>query len=114
MRVNLNGLGQALDGDRTSTGAICIASDDGYLSEGRPVLRQGDTTTVCPLCDRTGVIVEGNPYFISNGRPVAVDSALVDCGCPSGSNRVLAPLRDVGPSIVGSQIASLEVMLVCR
>ncbi|MFD3213947.1 PAAR domain-containing protein, partial [Pseudomonas sp. LR_7] len=27
-----------------------------------------------------------------NGRPVAVDGALVDCGCPSGNNRVVAPL----------------------
>ncbi|MFB4392097.1 MULTISPECIES: PAAR domain-containing protein [unclassified Pseudomonas] len=92
LRVNLNGKGQALDGDSTTTGAVCIASGVGYRSNGREVLRQGDSTTPCPECGKVGTIVEGVPFFISNGRPVAVDGALVDCGCPSGNNRVVAPL----------------------
>lgn len=106
MRVNLNGQGQALDGDSTSTGAICIASGDSYWSEGRLVLRQGDTTTACPLCNEIGVIAEGTPYFISDGRPVVVDGALVACGCPSGSNRVVAPLHSAVPSVQGAPVVS--------
>ncbi|CAI3804409.1 hypothetical protein GLGCALEP_03616 [Pseudomonas sp. MM221] len=39
MRVSLEGLGQAVDGDVTTTGATCIATGAGYLDEGRMVLR---------------------------------------------------------------------------
>lgn len=42
MRVNLEGKGQAVDGDVTTTGAVCIATGAGYLDEGRMVLREGD------------------------------------------------------------------------
>ncbi|MFD3213654.1 PAAR domain-containing protein, partial [Pseudomonas sp. LR_7] len=65
LRVNLNGKGQALDGDTTTTGAVCIASGVGYRSNGREVLRQGDSTTPCPECGKVGTIVEGVPFFIS-------------------------------------------------
>lgn len=92
LRVNLNGKGQALDGDMTSTGAVCIASGINYQANDRAVLRQGDSTTPCPVCGEVGTVVEGVPWFVSYGRPVAVDGALVACGCPSGSNRVVAPL----------------------
>ncbi|UVL02148.1 PAAR domain-containing protein [Pseudomonas sp. B21-047] len=92
MRVNLGGKGQAVDGDVTTTGAICIAAGLGYLSNGRRVLREGDKTTPCPRCGEQGTVVEGVRYFISNGQAVAMDGALVACGCPSGSNRVVAPL----------------------
>ena len=85
MRVSLDGLGQAVDGDVTTTGAICIATGEGYLDEGRMVLRMGDPTTPCPLCGLEGKVVEGVWHFISDGQPVAMDGALVDCGCPEGS-----------------------------
>ncbi len=97
MRVNLEGLGQAVDGDMTTTGAICIATGEGYLDEGRMVLRMGDPTTPCPLCGLEGKVVEGVWHFISDGQPVAMDGALVDCGCPEGTNRVIAPLGEMPP-----------------
>ncbi|AJA12911.1 hypothetical protein RPPX_05955 [Pseudomonas putida S12] len=97
MRVSLDGLGQAVDGDVTTTGAICIATGEGYLDEGRMVLRMGDPTTPCPLCGLEGKVVEGVWHFISDGQPVAMDGALVDCGCPEGSNRVVAPLGEMPP-----------------
>lgn len=92
MRTSLEGKGQAVDGDVTTTGAVCIATDAGYLDEGRMVLREGDHTTPCPLCGQEGVIAEGADFVISDGRRVAMDGALVLCGCPPGSNRVVAPL----------------------
>lgn len=95
MRVNLGGKGQAVDGDVTTTGAVCIATGLGYLSNGRRVLREGDRTTPCPLCGDEGTVAEGVWHFISDGHAVAMDGALVDCGCPSGSNRVVAPLDEV-------------------
>lgn len=108
MRVSLEGLGQALDGDVTTTGAICIATGEGYLDEGRRVLRMGDPTTPCPLCGIEGKVVEGVGHFISDGQPVAMDGALVDCGCPEGSNRVIAPLGDMPPPWPVASRSSLE------
>ncbi|MBK4997895.1 PAAR domain-containing protein [Pseudomonas sp. S31] len=98
MRVNIDGLGQAVDGDHTTTGAVCIATGEGYICEGRLVLRQGDLTTPCPLCGLEGRVAEGVWHFISDGQPVAVDGALVNCGCPEGTNRVVAPLGEMPPA----------------
>lgn len=91
-RVSLDGKGQAVDGDVTTTGAICIASGESYICDGRKVLRVGDSTTECPLCCQPGVVVEGYLGWISDGQPLAMDGSLVACGCPNGSNRVVAPL----------------------
>lgn len=93
-RVILDGKGQALDGDHTTTGAVCIASGRSYLAGGQNVLREGDTTTDCPECGEPGVVVEGCPHFLSDDRMVATDGALVVCGCSSGANRVVAPLHE--------------------
>ncbi|MFT0869881.1 PAAR domain-containing protein [Pseudomonas sp. CAM1A] len=97
-RVSLDGKGQAVDGDVTTTGAICIASGEGYICDGRKVLRVGDSTTECPLCCQPGVVVEGYHGWISDGQPLAMDGSLVACGCPDGSNRVVAPLGGMAPS----------------
>jgi len=99
MRVNLEGKGQAVDGDVTTTGAVCIATGAGYLDEGRMVLREGDHTTPCPLCGQVGTVAEGVDHFISDGQRVAMDGALVVCGCSPGSNRVVAPLYEAPPSM---------------
>lgn len=98
MRTSLEGKGQAVDGDVTTTGAVCIATGAGYLDEGRMVLREGDRTTPCPLCGQEGMVAEGVDHFISDGRRVAMDGALVVCGCSPGSNRVVAPVNEVPPS----------------
>ena len=91
MRVIIDGKGQAVDGDDTTTGAVCIATGDGYICDGRIVLRVGDKTTACPLCAEPGTVAEGAPCFISDGSEVAVDGSLVQCACPPGTNRVVAP-----------------------
>ncbi|MCX2888184.1 MULTISPECIES: PAAR domain-containing protein [Pseudomonas] len=98
MRVSLEGKGQAVDGDVTTTGAVCIATDAGYLDEGRMVLREGDHTTACPVCGQVGMVAEGVEHVISDGRRVAMDGALVLCGCSPGSNRVVAPVNEIPPS----------------
>jgi len=98
MRAILGGKAQAVDGDFTTTGAVCIATGAGYLDEGRRVLREGDPTTSCPLCGQEGIVAEGVDFFLSEGRRVATDSALVLCGCSVGSNRVVAPMHQAPPS----------------
>lgn len=98
MRASLGGKAQAVDGDVTTTGAVCIATGAGYLDEGRMVLREGDRTTPCPLCGQEGTVAEGVDFFLSEGRRVATDGALVLCGCSVGSNRVVAPMHEAPPS----------------
>ncbi|MFI7856582.1 PAAR domain-containing protein [Pseudomonas promysalinigenes] len=89
-RISIHGKGQALEGDLTTTGAVCVASITNYRAGNRLALRLGDVTTTCPKCKEPGVIVEGVPFFNINGKPGVVDEALVKCGCPNGSNRVIA------------------------
>ncbi|MDM9590213.1 hypothetical protein ACI2OW_15795 [Pseudomonas shirazica] len=59
MRMNFFGRYQGLDGDETTTGAICIASQARGRVHGRNWLLQGEPTTPCPLCGQAGTIVEG-------------------------------------------------------
>ncbi|UVL06297.1 PAAR domain-containing protein [Pseudomonas sp. B21-047] len=89
-RISIHGKGQALDGDITTTGAVCIASSTNYRGDNRRALRLGDATTECPNCKKVGVIVEGVNAFVIGGKPAVVDGALVKCDCPNGSNRVIA------------------------
>lgn len=96
-RTNIFGKGQGLDGDLTTTGATCIASQSRGTFNGRRWLIEGDRTTACPRCGVDGVIIEGEQRWVQDGRPTAVDGTLVKCGCPLGSNRVVAPLHQ-GPT----------------
>ncbi|MFA7903970.1 S-type pyocin domain-containing protein [Enterobacter cloacae] len=90
-RTDNYGRGQALENDKTTTGARCIASITDSTEFGRRILRVGDKTTPCPRCGKRGVIVSGEPRVSFHGVPVAVHGSEVHCGCPSGSNRVIAP-----------------------
>lgn len=90
-RTDNYGRGQALENDRTTTGARCIASITDSTEFGRRILRVGDKTTPCPRCGKRGVIVSGEPRVSFHGVPVAVHGSEVHCGCPPGSNRVIAP-----------------------
>ncbi|HCJ7623542.1 TPA: S-type pyocin domain-containing protein [Enterobacter hormaechei subsp. xiangfangensis] len=90
-RTDNYGRGQALENDRTTTGARCIASITDSTEFGRRILRVGDKTTPCPRCGKQGVIVSGELRVSFHGVPVAVHGSEVHCGCPPGSNRVIAP-----------------------
>ncbi|KKI49218.1 hypothetical protein XK97_00050 [Obesumbacterium proteus] len=93
-RPNIMGKGKALSCDKTTTGAKLIASlpTSQYRVYGHAVIRVGDSTTECPKCGKCGRVIEGQPNFIIMGKMLAVDGAIVLCGCPSGSNRIIAPL----------------------
>ena len=91
-RMSVHGKGQGLHGDRTTTGAMCITSLPNASENNRGVLRIDDVTTACPKCGKVGRIISGDARVTYNGRATAVDGALVLCGCPSGSNRLIAPL----------------------
>jgi len=104
-RISIHGKGQALDGDLTTTGALCIASSTNYRGNDQRALRLGDTTTECPECKKPGVIAEGLPFFKIEGKPAVVDGAMVKCGCPEGNNRVMAT---GGPGLAASPSAAQQ------
>ncbi|WP_246237949.1 PAAR domain-containing protein [Pseudomonas akapageensis] len=92
-RGAVNGIGQGLDGDLTTTGAVCISSLPNAAHGGRGVLRLGDTTTPCKKCGKAGVIVDSLPAMKWNGIPTVLHGARVHCGCPPGTNQLIAPLE---------------------
>lgn len=86
----VNGRNSGLDGDKTTTGATCIAGPGSrWTVDGRRKLYVGDKTTRCPKCGETGVIVSGDPHQTNpDGRAVVVDRSPVLCKCPA--NHVIA------------------------
>jgi uncharacterized Zn-binding protein involved in type VI secretion len=86
-----DGKGEGLHGDLTTTGAQCISSYQNTSTAGLGALRIGDKTTNCPKCGKQGVITEGHPWVILDGIAAAVDGAEIMCGCPRGTNRLVAP-----------------------
>jgi len=92
-RGSVNGRGQGLHGDLTTTGAVCLSSLPNARQGARGVLRLGDKTTPCPLCGEIGVIVDSLPAMKWMGIATVLDGAGIHCGCPKGRNRVIAPLQ---------------------
>lgn len=86
----VHGKNVGLHGDKTSTGAQCIAARPGMSVMGLWKLYIGDKTTPCPKCGKVGVIVSGDPRCF-NSAAVAVDGAKILCGCPQGTNFLIAP-----------------------
>ncbi|MDA8496976.1 PAAR domain-containing protein [Citrobacter sp. Igbk 17] len=86
----VHGKNVGLHGDKTSTGAQCIAARPGMSVMGKLKLYIGDKTTPCPKCGKVGVIITGD-HRHSNGAAVAVDGSEIHCGCPQGTNFLIAP-----------------------
>lgn len=100
-RTDNYGRGQALTGDKTSTGATCIGSLPNCTEYGRGVVRVGDKTTPCKNCGKPGTILDGEPRVSFHGVAAAVDRSNVRCDCPPGTNYIIAPVGDwlgSGPS----------------
>ena len=89
-RIVIFGKGQGLVGDRTTTGATCIGDRAAGNVNGRAWLLEGDQTTACPKCGQVGTLIDGEQRFLQDGVPTVVDGARVRCGCPLGSNRLIA------------------------
>lgn len=89
-RPIIMGKAMALNGDKTTTGATCIATIETVVCFNKKVLRVGDPTTRCPKCKQVGTIISGQQGYLNHGKLQAVHNSLVQCGCPSGSNRVIA------------------------
>ncbi|MGU3486382.1 PAAR domain-containing protein [Enterobacter bugandensis] len=87
---SVHGKNVGLHGDKTTSGAQCIAARPGMSVMGLLKLYIGDKTTPCPKCGKVGIIVDGD-HRCSNSVAVAVDGAEIRCGCPQGTNFLIAP-----------------------
>lgn len=90
LRPKIMGKAIALNGDKTTTGATCIATIETVACFNKKALRVGDLTTKCRKCRQTGVVVSGQQAFLNHGKLQAVHDSIVECGCPDGTNKVIA------------------------
>lgn len=98
------------EGDPTTTGGIVVAASAQFIVEHRKAARLSDPVW-CPECSSMGFIAEGNPSFIEQNLPVATHDHAVKCGCPFGSNRLIATQStvsagDVTPQKIASELAA--------
>ncbi|WP_313108135.1 hypothetical protein [Pseudescherichia vulneris] len=91
-----DGIPEGLDGDRTTAGSYAISSLPNFSTEGIGALRHGDKTTPCPACGQVGELIGNIPFVTLHGRCAAGNNAVVTCGCPLGSNRLISPAGPVG------------------
>jgi len=117
-REDCYGRGLALHGDKTTTGASCISTLGPNFSHfGLGIVRKGDRTTPCPQCGKSGVITSGEAKAQYGGVAAAVDRSLVKCGCPDGTNKVIAPADQwmgQGPSPEQLEQEKYAAMLLVR
>lgn len=98
VRPVIMGKAMALNGDKTTTGATCIATIETVTCFNKKALRVGDPTTNCPKCGQPGIVISGQQGFLNHGKLQAVHGSIVSCGCPSGSNTVDVYKSDVESS----------------
>ncbi|WP_277587655.1 PAAR domain-containing protein [Pseudomonas chlororaphis] len=89
------------EGDPTTTGGRVLVGSTTTIVEHRKAARISDPVW-CPQCNSMGFIAEGNPTFIVEGVAVATHGHAVQCGCPPGSNRLIATQSTVTAAEEGS------------
>jgi len=77
------------EGDPTTTNGIVVAGSSSNTIENRKAARISDPVW-CPSCKSMGYIAEGNPTVIDQYLAIATHGHIVKCGCPYGSNRLIA------------------------
>ncbi len=101
------------EGDPTTTGGIVVAGSSANAIEYRKAARISDPVW-CPACKSMGFIAEGNPTVIDEYVALATHGHAVKCGCPFGSNRLIATqstvmaAEDVAVSIAPDLAAKAE------
>jgi len=105
------------EGDPTTTGGKVIAGSGTTFVVNQRVARIADPVW-CPVCQTVGFIAEGHHTWVDDQQATAVEGSLVQCGCPTGANRLVAtqwtvcsgnqptiPLDSdcVGPAVINTQ-----------
>lgn len=103
----VHGKNSGLDGDKTSTRAVCYVGSQGWSVNGRRKLYVGDKTSPCPKCGQPGVIASGDLRQTNpQERAVAVDGSPAGCGCATETNFVIAAGNPSTTKIIGAQSQS--------
>lgn len=88
-------------GDPTSHGGTVLSAAPYRVFYDKPVARMGDKVS-CPMKGHNNcVIVEGDPSWIVDGKPVALEGHLVSCGAV-----LISTLKEVDRDYVGGGSAS--------
>ncbi|NNB43726.1 PAAR domain-containing protein [Pseudomonas chlororaphis] len=82
------------EGDPTTTGGKVIAGSATTFVVDQRVARIADPVW-CPVCQTVGYIAEGHHTLLDNQQATAVEGGLVQCGCPTGANRLIATQNSV-------------------
>jgi len=82
------------EGDPTTTGGTVIAGSSTTIVEYRNAARITDPVW-CPVCQSVGYIAQGHNTWLDNQQAIAVEGCAVQCGCPLGSNRLIATQSSV-------------------
>ena len=77
------------EGDTTTRGGLVLNTSSRVILDGQRVALMGDPVW-CPACRSAGYITQGNPTYVDEFVAVATHGHEVRCGCPPGSNRLIA------------------------
>lgn len=99
------------EGDPTTTGGKVLAGYAPMAVEGRAAARITDPVW-CPACQSVGQIAQGHPDFLCGDQGAALEGYHVACGCPQGSNRLIATqhffqVGDLPPSGLAARASPL-------
>lgn len=91
-------------GDPTSDGGTVVSGSPYRVLYGKNVARLGDKVS-CPKNGHTNcVIIEGDPSWLVDGKPVALEGHLTSCGAV-----LFSTLKEVDRSYEGSGAASTAI-----
>ncbi|MFH7828242.1 PAAR domain-containing protein [Kluyvera chengduensis] len=77
-------------GDKTTTGGTVKNGALTVFCQGRPVALI-DSESFCPQCKTLGVIRQTRPFNVfTENKQVCLENDVVECGCPIGTNRLIA------------------------
>lgn len=88
-RSSVFGVNVVCQGDPTTTGGKVLEGTPHHTEQGIPMALQGHTV-YCPACKQVGKIAQGCPQMTVMGVGAALHDYPVACGCPPGSNRLIA------------------------
>ncbi|HGY5997551.1 TPA: PAAR domain-containing protein [Aeromonas hydrophila] len=94
-------------GDRTTTGGVILDGASSVYAEGRLVALIGSKGT-CTVCSQGGgPIRQTHPHTVEvEGRQVCLHGSIVECGCPPGTNRVIASASMESIGFEGGQMVA--------
>ncbi len=77
------------EGDTTTSGGLVSNTSSRMILDDQRVALMGDPVW-CPACGSAGYIAQGNPTYVDGFVAAATHGHEVRCGCPPGSNRLIA------------------------